>query len=1244
MRVLRGLVRDTRRSLRDVADALELDMRDVSSRVEEIGDASGRPAAIVVLGTSAAARARLLHSLLGRRLLPEPAPNHCRWLRIQYGSSTQVHLTLGNSEFELVEDLECNKAPWETLPLEDLIRQDSTDYSTMLEVELNIPILKDGLRIIVPPDIAADETTLPKLKQKYLELYEKRDVILKLFNPIYLYAIDRIGKNVFSDDISSDNVVCSKSEEEFWTMFDMYQSHNSETEEKECVVEKVRKWKARDGDDFVLTAENCLDLHQIKEINHNAQVLFALFADSQPGERVDLWYDATESTEEPCCLGELPESDQELVEGIRRHSDDSPISKRLTVRYSEERLERLSEERVAFMNELLEQWELMFHPPPKHQTKSQWLIVDDVEILRTVDSKPTERQESDRVVNTRTALVNSVVAFGSDCLQDYLLENSTKLSERQESDRVVNTRTALINSVVAFGSDCLQDYLLENSTKLSEIHVKLVQQLILSSFELARELQVVPKKIQYVAVQEKQLFETIYQNFSEGDKKSALVEMMQEVLQELKDEVNNMDWSIDELPCHLDTRYLMTSMSNSTLLSQSVRPSGSDSTSDGEEAVSYDSCSFDDYDIINSHSSLGLSVFSKDVIRNPRWASPTHTCPNSTLSQSVRPSGSDSTSDGEEAVSYDSCSFDDYDIINSHSSLGLSVFSKDSVQSPAERIPIANESELFSLQFSSASQCTTGDSISVKQASLDVQRTVLSKLSRKISLKLVPFVDCLKQTYFGTLQRCLDALESTCRQELGGRPASEAMRELLSVTRQVDLQPCASFSTLRTLLEAARRLFHKLRIVGGDDDGPCCVISPVWRRQTALSCQQSLSATKLARLIATQRRPRCVISPVWRRQTALSCQQSLSATKLARLIATQILERLSVAHERYQAALTSLESALASRLHHTEDVKLAIRKKYAPTFARLCLESTSVCDLLMYGTPELGREIGRGQYGVVYAARGAWGKHEPVAVKSVLPADERHYRELAMEFFYTRSIPPHPRIVAVHGSIVQRRAGGALGVLLISERKERDLHAAVRAGLHYAERMRIACDIVEGIRYLHSLGLVHRDIKMKNVLLDSNNRAALSDLGFCAAEALMSGSVVGTPVHMAPELLAGDYDAAVDVYAFGILFWYLCAGNVRLPAAFEDFQNKEQLWTKVKRGLRPERLPHFTDACWALMETCWTPEPARRALLGDIQLQLEGILRHAQTHPAPCVTPGADSDDSLDMTLHYRPSIDYTAL
>nr|XP_037876939.1 dual serine/threonine and tyrosine protein kinase-like [Bombyx mori] len=232
-----------------------------------------------------------------------------------------------------------------------------------------------------------------------------------------------------------------------------------------------------------------------------------------------------------------------------------------------------------------------------------------------------------------------------------------------------------------------------------------------------------------------------------------------------------------------------------------------------------------------------------------------------------------------------------------------------------------------------------------------------------------------------------------------------------------------------------------------------------------------------------------------------------------------------------------------------------------------------------------------------------------------------------MEFFYTRSIPAHPRIVRLYGSIVQRQSSGP-SVLLVSERKCRDLHAAVRAKLPFSTRMRISCDIVDGIRYLHSLGLVHRDIKTKNVLLDGADRAALSDLGFCTAGALMSGSVVGTPVHMAPELLAGDYHASVDVYAFGILFWYVCAGDIKLPSAFETFQNKEQLWSKVKRGLRPERLPQFSDECWEIMESCWASEPSQRALLGDVQNKLERILEQALKDEK---SPGYLAPDEPDL-------------
>lgn len=113
--------------------------------------------------------------------------------------------------------------------------------------------------------------------------------------------------------------------------------------------------------------------------------------------------------------------------------------------------------------------------------------------------------------------------------------------------------------------------------------------------------------------------------------------------------------------------------------------------------------------------------------------------------------------------------------------------------------------------------------------------------------------------------------------------------------------------------------------------------------------------------------------------------------------------------------------------------------------------------------------------------------------------------------------------------------------------------------------------------------------------LDKQNRAKITDLGFCKPEAMMSGSIVGTPIHMAPELftgtprcvtgvwlffsalsqrryskanvsLTGKYDNSVDVYAFGILFWYLCAGSVKLPEAFEKCSSKDQLWNNVKKG------------------------------------------------------------------------------
>ena len=107
---------------------------------------------------------------------------------------------------------------------------------------------------------------------------------------------------------------------------------------------------------------------------------------------------------------------------------------------------------------------------------------------------------------------------------------------------------------------------------------------------------------------------------------------------------------------------------------------------------------------------------------------------------------------------------------------------------------------------------------------------------------------------------------------------------------------------------------------------------------------------------------------------------------------------------------------------------------------------------------------------------------------------------------------------------------------------------------------------------------------------------------------MMSGSLVGTPIHMAPELFTSKYDHTVDVYAFGILFWYICSNNVKLPHNFDVCSSKAVLWAKVKQGVRPERLNDFTVDCWEIMSRCWETQPSQRPYLGEVQEDLEQIL------------------------------------
>ncbi|XP_073904619.1 dual serine/threonine and tyrosine protein kinase isoform X2 [Castor canadensis] len=447
-----------------------------------------------------------------------------------------------------------------------------------------------------------------------------------------------------------------------------------------------------------------------------------------------------------------------------------------------------------------------------------------------------------------------------------------------------------------------------------------------------------------------------------------------------------------------------------------------------------------------------------------------------------------------------------------------------------------------------------------------IQELIISRLNQAVANKLISSVDYLRESFVGTLERCLQSLEKS--QDVSVHITSNYLKQILNAAYHVEVTFHSGSSVTRMLWEQIKQIIQRI----------------TWVSPPTITLE-------------------------WKRKVAQEAIESLSASKLAKSICSQFRTRLNSSHEAFAASLRQLEAGHSGRLEKTEDLWLKVRKDHAPRLARLSLESRSLQDVLLHRKPKLGQELGRGQYGVVYLCDN-WGGHFPCALKSVVPPDEKHWNDLALEFHYMRSLPKHERLVDLHGSVIDYNYGGgsSIAVLLIMERLHRDLYTGLKAGLTLETRLQIALDVVEGIRFLHSQGLVHRDIKLKNVLLDKQNRAKITDLGFCKPEAMMSGSIVGTPIHMAPELFTGKYDNSVDVYAFGILFWYICSGSVKLPEAFERCASKDHLWNNVRRGTRPERLPVFDEECWQLMEACWDGDPSKRPLLGIVQPMLRSIM------------------------------------
>ncbi len=263
----------------------------------------------------------------------------------------------------------------------------------------------------------------------------------------------------------------------------------------------------------------------------------------------------------------------------------------------------------------------------------------------------------------------------------------------------------------------------------------------------------------------------------------------------------------------------------------------------------------------------------------------------------------------------------------------------------------------------------------------------------------------------------------------------------------------------------------------------------------------------------------------------------------------------------------------------------------------------------------IGREIGRGGYSIVYHAEDSV-LGTDVAVKLLVPppaiaevARERMRREVMA----ARDLA-HDNIVAVHDFL--ETDGTSYVIMEYVDGLDVARHVEQCGPLSPTEAIRLGQEIALALDAAHQHGVLHRDVKPQNIMIDRSGKAKLADFGSAKmdGQATMThtGGVVGTLSYLAPEILQGRRpDGRSDVYALGLTLYYALTGSLPPRPATQLPPEPERL------GYRPSAATEAPLPTWFddVVARATAAEPSRRyATTGALAAALaqEGAEPNAQ--------------------------------
>lgn len=281
---------------------------------------------------------------------------------------------------------------------------------------------------------------------------------------------------------------------------------------------------------------------------------------------------------------------------------------------------------------------------------------------------------------------------------------------------------------------------------------------------------------------------------------------------------------------------------------------------------------------------------------------------------------------------------------------------------------------------------------------------------------------------------------------------------------------------------------------------------------------------------------------------------------------------------------------------------------YSPEFASL--------QRAVAGRYSLVRELGRGGMGIVFLARDV-ALDRPVAIKLLPPdlARDAGFRERFLQEARMAASLAHPHIVSIHA--VEAHDDIVFFVMSYVEGESLGERVRRRGRLGASEVARIVQEVAWALSHAHARGIVHRDVKPDNILVDrESGRAMVTDFGIARALSAESAPATpaGTPHYLSPEQARGEPgDARSDLYALGVTAWYALTGahpfeapNVSTLLVRQSTETAPALRTVAPDV--PTRLARAVDRClarlpaqrWASAEELAVELNAVRARTGDL--------------------------------------------